>query len=223
MSLSYHVNYFQGELDRQKQKGSGTLTCIVCQEPISLPKNGVDQLDSILIIHDITQFYQATPKPKVQCGKCNGTYCSSCINLVCNRCDRYISTEFCTDCFEGFCSRCAEEHEKTTGDHILVDVDQAHDMLKDASDDEQDEMPPDGPNGTANGGEDLTTGSNNTAMLPTSLQIEEKHTAKDKEENLFEQTAEAMKDNDSEGIVSSNQCIFQSKSIYGHVISTYWT
>ena len=122
-------------MDRQKQNNS--LSCVICQEPITLPVNGgVDQLDGVLIIHDIVQFYHGTnPQPKIQCSKCQGAYCSSCVNLVCNRCDKYISTEFCTDCFEGFCSRCAEEHEKTTGDHILVDVDQAHEMIKDTSDD----------------------------------------------------------------------------------------
>ncbi len=96
---------------------------------------GVEQLDGTLVIYDITEFYQRSPLPKIQCSKCNGGYCSSCINLVCHRCDKYISTEFCTDCFEGFCSRCAEEHEKTTGDHILVDIDQAHDIVKENSED----------------------------------------------------------------------------------------
>lgn len=115
---------------------------------------------------------------------------------MCNRCDKYISTEFCTDCFEGFCSRCAEEHEKTTGDHILVDVDQAHDMIKEASDDEDDMEE----NGGGEGGLREGDHTDAAAALATASVLKEEQTATTKENGLeTSKQAEAMEDTDSEG------------------------
>ena len=131
----------------------------------------------MLLIHDITEFYQRSPQPKIQCSKCNGGYCSSCINLVCHRCDKYISTEFCTDCFEGFCARCAEEHEKTTGDHILVDVDQAHDIVKENSEDgEEEEKQMDTKMPVV-----IEEESQNNKEMPMLIEVEEERTKEDRE------------------------------------------
>ena len=129
-SLSLSLSLSQGVLNRQKHE-DGQLNCLICQEPVMLHPDGVDDLDTALYVHSIEQVYKK--RDRVKCSKCDGKYCSCCIHVVCNKCNKYVSTMFCKSCNKSLCSRCITDHNKNK--HSVIGIELAHSLMKKATTD----------------------------------------------------------------------------------------
>lgn len=121
------ANLFQGVLERQKRDGS-RLTCLVCQQPATLPLNGVDGLDTVLFVKSLVNVYE-NPDIEVSCSKCNGKYCSLCIRVICSKCKKYVSAIFCEQCSVTLCTQCYEGYEWEHSTHVTMEIQDAHHIL----------------------------------------------------------------------------------------------
>lgn len=94
----------------------------------------MERLDRAVFVHNIRDVYEGN-SIDVKCSKCNGLHCHYCIQVICNKCGKYISSMYCRSCNKCLCVKCTRDHTL----HALISVEELHLERRQEEEEEEEE------------------------------------------------------------------------------------
>ena len=127
----------QNLLDQNRD--TGYVSCLMCQEKSEITSGGIDDFDSAVYVYSMGEVYNVREEQRAEgarrgsrlvdqlkCSVCGGRGCTSCVRIMCGKCDKLTAAMVCKECEVYTCPSCWEEHGTDNPTHPPTLIDQAH-------------------------------------------------------------------------------------------------